>query len=180
MVDLRQDFIFNNSVIKNFVNLSDDEIELVRNCRNHDEVRKWMYSDNIIPLCDHINFINNLKENNKNYYWLVQVKMKYIGVISLNRIDFQNGNAYLGIYANPFELLKGKGGLLFNCAKKLAFDYANFHTLKIEVMDTNEKATDFYEKIGFREEGRLKEFVFRNGKWHDMIVMGIIVPEGEN
>jgi UDP-4-amino-4,6-dideoxy-N-acetyl-beta-L-altrosamine N-acetyltransferase len=138
-----------------------------------------MYSDDIISLQDHINFINDLKENYRNYYWLVKMEETYIGVISLNRIDFKHQNAYLGIYANPFLVSKGKGELLIKCIKKLAFDYANLHTLKIEVMDTNEKATNFYKKAGFREEGRLKEFVSRNGEWHDMIVMGVIIPEGE-
>lgn len=179
MVDLRQDFTFDKFNIKNFVSLSSDEVEFVRNCRNHDEVRKWMYSDNIISSWDHINFINTLKENNKNYYWLVKMEEKAIGVISLTRIDFQNRNAYLGIYANPFTLLRGKGELLIKCIQKLAFDYAKLHTLKIEVMDTNDKATKFYKKVGFSEEGRLKEFVFRDGKWHDMVVMGKIVPERE-
>lgn len=180
MVNLRQDFIFDKLIAKNFVTLSSDESEFVRNCRNHDEIRKWMYSDSIIPLWDHINFINSLKENNKNYYWLVKMEEEYIGVISLNRIDFQNRNAYLGIYANPFSILRGKGELLIKCIKKLAFNYANLHTLKIEVMDINDKATNFYKKAGFMEEGRLKEFVFRNGKWHDMIIMGITSPEEKN
>lgn len=179
MVDLRQDFTFDKFVVKNFVTLSSDEVEFVRNCRNHDEIRKWMYSDDIISSWDHINFINNLKENNKNYYWLVKMEEKDIGVISLNRIDFQHRNAYLGIYANPFTVLRGKGELLIKCIKTLAFDYANLHTLKIEVMDTNEKATNFYKKVGFSEEGRLKEFVYRDGKWHDMIIMGVTAPEGE-
>lgn len=179
MVDLRQDFTFDKLIVKNFVTLSNDEIEFVRNCRNHDDIRKWMYSDCIITSRDHINFINNLKENNKNYYWLVKMEEMHIGVISLNRIDFQNRNAYIGIYANPFLILRGKGELLIECVKKLAFDYVNLHTLKIEVMDTNEKATNFYKKAGFREEGRLEEFVYRNGEWHDMIVMGVIIPEGE-
>jgi UDP-4-amino-4,6-dideoxy-N-acetyl-beta-L-altrosamine N-acetyltransferase len=180
MVDLRQDFRLDKLIARNFVMLSKDEIEFVRNCRNHDEIRKWMYSDDIIPVQDHINFINSLKENNRNYYWLVKMEENYIGVISLNRIDFRNRNAYLGIYTNPFLVSRGKGELLIECIKKLAFDYANLHTLKIEVIDINEKAKNFYNKAGFREEGRLKEFVSRDGKWHDMIVMGITAPEKEN
>jgi UDP-4-amino-4,6-dideoxy-N-acetyl-beta-L-altrosamine N-acetyltransferase len=179
MFDLRQDFIFDKLIVKNFVTLSNDEIEFVRKCRNHDEVRKWMYSDRIIPLYDHINFINNLKEDYKNYYWLVKMEEEDIGVFSFNRINFQNKNAYLGIYTNPFLIQKGSGKLLIYYIKKLAFDYAKFHTLKIEVMDINEKATNFYRRVGFTEEGRLKEFVLRNEKWHDMIIMGITISEGE-
>lgn len=174
MIDLRQDFTIDKLKVKNFVTLSSEEIEFVRSFRNHNEIRKWMYSDDIIPLQDHINFINSLKENDRNYYWLVKMEEKYIGVISLSRIDFKHRNAYLGIYANPFLVSRGKGKLLIKCIKKLAFDYANLHTLKIEVMDTNEKAINFYKKVGFSDEGRLKEFLYRNGNWHDMVVMGII------
>ena len=97
---------------------------------------------------------------------------KYIGVICLNRVDFINKNAYLGIYTNPE--LSGVGGLIMECLQKLAFDVAHLHTLKAEVIETNEWAIDFYKKSGFSEEGRLKEFVFKNGKWLGVIVMGII------
>ena len=90
MVDLRQDFSFDKLKVKNFVTLSNDEAEFVRSFRNHDEIRKWMYSDDFISLQDHINFINSLKENDRNYYWLVKMEEKYIGVISLNRIDFKH------------------------------------------------------------------------------------------
>jgi sialic acid synthase SpsE len=43
-----------------------------------------------------------------------------------------------------------------------------------EVIETNERAISFYKKTGFSEEGRLKEFVFKDGRWLDVIVMGII------
>ncbi|MCM8820304.1 MAG: hypothetical protein NC925_05880 [Candidatus Omnitrophica bacterium] len=33
---------------------------------------------------------------------------------------------------------------------------------------------EFYKKHGFRKEGRLKEFVYREGKYLDVIVMGIV------
>jgi UDP-4-amino-4,6-dideoxy-N-acetyl-beta-L-altrosamine N-acetyltransferase len=179
MINLRDDFIFDKLTFKNFVTLSDDEIEFVRNCRNHDEIRKWMNSDYIIPLQEHIDFISNLKQDNKNYYWLVNMEEVNIGVISLNRIDLNNKNAYCGMYLNQFQILEEGAKLIFDDFKKLVFDYANFHTLKIEIIDTNIRAVKFAKKMGFIEEGRLKEFVLRNGKWHDMIILGITITRGE-
>jgi UDP-4-amino-4,6-dideoxy-N-acetyl-beta-L-altrosamine N-acetyltransferase len=102
---------------------------------------------------------------------------KYIGVIYLNRIDLKNKNAFLGIYANPKCDVKKKGDLLINCIKVLAFEICELHTLKLEVIDINEKAINLYKRSNFLEEGRLREYVFKNGKWHDVIVMGITKQE---
>jgi len=63
------------------------------------------------------------------------------------------------------------------CFKELAFDITHLHTLRLEVIADNERAVNFYKNFGFCEEGRLKEFVFKDGKWCDVIVMGMIKGE---
>ena len=108
-------------------------------------------------------------------YWVAEKEDGFfLGTISLNKIDLKNKHAYIGIYSNPYNDIKNKGHLLIQCIKKLAFEIAGLHTLKLEVINNNQKAIDFYKKEGFNEEGRLKEFVFKDGYWLDVIVMGII------
>ena len=174
MINLKRDFNIDDFTLKSFLNLSDEEKEMIRNWRNHENIRKWMYSDSIISLEDHAKFLNQLKEDDKNFYWIVANKDGvYIGTIYLNRTDFNNRHAYMGIYSNPYSELKNKGTLLFQSFRKLAFELAKLHTLKLEVMDNNQKAIKFYKDFGFNEEGRLKEFVYKNGLWYDVIAMGI-------
>ncbi len=165
----------NNTLLINFINLSDSEREMVRLWRNNEIIMKWMYQDHLISFEEHANFINKLRDDNNNFYWLVKKTTgDYIGVISLNRIDLRNKNAYFGIYTNPESKLSGAGSLLIKSLKILAFDMVNLHTLKLEVIAGNKRAIDFYEKSGFSEEGRLKEFVLKEGNWQDVIIMGII------
>ena len=174
MINLKRDFDIDDLILKSFLNLSGEEKKMVRSWRNHENIRKWMYSGSIISLEDHAKFLNQLKEDDKNFYWIVVNKdCAYIGTIYLNRMDFNNRHTYMGIYSNPYSGLKNKGTLLFQSIRKLAFKFAKLHTLKLEVMDNNQKAIKFYKKSGFNEEGRLKEFVYKNGLWHDVIVMGI-------
>lgn len=170
--NLRGNIDIGDVTLRNFINLTTEEMEMILEWRNHEDIRKWMYSDHIISKDEHFRFMEGIKQDNKNFYWLVKNKEGYVGVISLNRIDLKNKNAYIGIYSNP--KLSRVGGLLMECLKKLAFDTANLHTLKAEAIWTNKHAIDFYKKSGFSEEGRLKEFIFKNGKWQDVIVMGII------
>lgn len=174
MLNLKRDFNLKKVTLTNFINTTDKEKELIRRLRNKGEIRKWMYSDHIISKKEHSRFIKNLFTNNKNFYWLVKNNNGgYIGVVSLNRMDFRNKNSYLGIYADPDNNLLGKGKLLMGAIKELIFNKLNFHTLKLEVIAYNERAFDFYKKYGFKREGKLKEFVFKNGRCRDVVVMGI-------
>lgn len=51
------------------------------------------------------------------------------------------------------------------------------HRITLWVADANTGARRVYEKVGFVEEGRARESFRRDGKWHDMILMGLL--EGE-
>lgn len=176
MEKLKKNIAFGDIVLKNFLNLNEKEKEIVRNWRNDDAVRKWSYSEHIISVEEHHNFIVKLAEDNRNIYWLVSRKNEHIGVISLSRIDFKNKSTYLGIYSNP--RLRGIGSLLMKCLKKVVFDIANLHTLKLEVIEDNKKAIKFYKESGFEKEGKLIDYVIKNGNYKNVIIMGIINEDG--
>lgn len=171
MESLKKNITVGDQILKNFINLNDKEKKMIMNWRNTDAVRKWSFTDHLISIEEHCNFIKKLEEDNKNFYWLVKNKNEYVGVVCLSRVDFKNKNAYLGIYSNP--QLKAAGSLLIKCLKGIAFDIAQLHTLKLEVIEDNEKALNFYKKSGFKKEGKLKDYVFKNGKYENVIIMGI-------
>lgn len=174
MRDFKKYVRLKDLILKNFIKLSPQEKEMVRDWRNDRQIRKWMYSERIIGKREHRNFIDGLRNNKKKIYWLVQnAKTKeYLGVISLDRIDFENKNAFLGIYRCTSYRGSGVGHLFMNYLRELMFKTLKFHTLKLEVLENNSRALDFYKKEGFCVEGRLREFVLRDGKWLDVIIMG--------
>jgi len=184
MIDDAMDIIlkgvmpFNEYKIINFTALSREEKLEILKWRNHDDIRKWMFNDNIIEENSHLNFIENLKCDRKNYYWRLSDERNCgPGVISINKIDTINKNAYLGIYKNPYITGGQAGTSLINALFYIAFKKLELHTLKLEVTFDNRRAINFYLKKGFREEGRLREFLQRNGRRADVIVMGIISTE---
>ena len=177
-IDLKRDFNLGDFRLTNFVHLGVEK-ERVRRWRNDEAVRKWMYSDHLISKREHQRFIEGLRRDRKNFYWRVENgEGETIGVISLNKVDFENKNAYLGVYANPDFEGRGAGSGLIGSLKRLSFEVANLHTLRLEVIDGNERALRFYRKAGFKREGRLKEFIFKEGRWKDVIVMGMIHKKG--
>ncbi len=173
---LRSDLLLDGYELLNFINLKEKELETIRNWRNHPNVRKWMYSQHEISKEEHRKFVESLKKSTQSVYWMIRMADKHVGVLYLNRVNFEQRHAYFGIYANPFNKIPGAGSVLCKLAIKLVFKILSFHTLKLEVMEDNEKAINLYKKFGFREEGRLREFVRRGGKWIDVVIMGMVNP----
>lgn len=171
MVRLCRNFTLSQTKLINFVNLSNDDKKMVLNWRNHSNIRRWMRNDTNIKLHNHLVFIRGLKNDKKNFYWLVKNISNKIGTIYLNNVDIKHKSAYLGVYANP--KLKGVGCELMAALKELVFDLLGFHSLRLEVMENNLRALSFYKKSGFKKEGYLREAIYKNGIWCGLIIMGI-------
>jgi len=172
-----RDFVLEGYRLLNFVNLSAEELELVRRWRNHPEVRRWMYTDREITEEEHRRFVESLRSSEERLYFLVRGAERDLGVIYFTGISLRHRRAYMGIYADPCRRQPGTGKLLCNLAVGFAFGVMKLHTLKLEVVEDNERALRLYRRCGFEEEGRLREFVFRDGRYVDVVLMGILNSE---
>lgn len=170
----KKDYLFGALQVIDFVNLSCDEREIVRRLRNHDDVRKWMYNEDPISEEEHGGFIESLKKDEKNYYWLVREWDNHLGVFSFNRVDFRNRRTFYGMYVNPFSKKRGIGSKIISCAKIICKDVFQMHSLRLEVFEENERAISFYLQHGLEIEGKMREFVFRDHKWKNVVIMGML------
>src|SRR6478609_6878015 len=98
-----------------------------------------------------------------------------VGVVNLTNIDWQNRNAEFSIMiGEKTSQGKGYGTEATTMMIKHCFENLNLHRLYLHVLDYNTKAIDMYKKVGFKEEGKLKQCIYKNNKYHDMLVMGLV------
>ena len=57
------------------------------------------------------------------------------------------------------------------------FNIVNLNRIELAVYDYNVKAIKSYKKAGFIEEGRKRQFMWYNGRYHDEIIMSILAEE---
>lgn len=101
-----------------------------------------------------------------------------IGSISLHNIDHLNRNAYIGIFIGGKENRgKGYGSEAVRLILDYGFQTMNLHSINLTVHADNYGGIRCYEKVGFREAGRLPEALFINGKYVDKIYMSILESE---
>ncbi|MCE3039498.1 UDP-4-amino-4,6-dideoxy-N-acetyl-beta-L-altrosamine N-acetyltransferase [Helicobacter anatolicus] len=165
-------FTFNGVQAINFVDLKEKEIYKVLEFRNHPEICKWMYNSSILSLQAHLDFLESLKTTPSTCYWVFKKDEEFLGVGSLKRINIAHKNAYLGIYKNPEK--KGVGDEILQFLEYIAFDSFGLHSLVLEVIASNKKAIACYERNKFVHTGTLKEYIFMNKKYQDVLIYGKI------
>ena len=60
---------------------------------------------------------------------------------------------------------------------RFAFYEMNLHRVWLTVLEYNERAIACYRKCGFQEEARLRQDIYRHGRYWDFIEMGILRDE---
>lgn len=125
-------------------------------------------------------FENLDKSNDKIVFAIcLHEKKLHVGNISLDSIDWRHRNARLAIFiADKSYHRKGIGSRAVNLALEYAFNYYNLHRIYLKIDAERERELfDFYGRFGFRKEGYLVEHEFKNGKYIDKILYGIIKNE---
>ncbi|TCS81049.1 GNAT family N-acetyltransferase [Tepidibacillus fermentans] len=103
---------------------------------------------------------------------------KYIGGCGINKLDWKNSVAVVGIFIGDKEYWgKGYGTDAMKVLIRFIFEQMNIHKVRLHVFAFNKRAIKSYEKCGFKTEGILRKEVYRDGEYHDEIVMGILKEE---
>ena len=101
-----------------------------------------------------------------------------IGVISLMNISEANDSAELSvILGHPEDRHHGYGAEAIATIIRYGFEELGLNRVGLSVFAFNEDAISTYEKVGFSEEGRLRQALKRDGIFHDAILMSVLRSE---
>lgn len=103
---------------------------------------------------------------------------RLLGVCQLIGIDPVHRRADLQIRMGD-DRTRGRGLGLEAVRLLLAhgFDDLNLNRISLQVFATNTRAITTYERAGFRQEGRLREAMYLDGRFVDVLTMAILERE---
>ena len=103
---------------------------------------------------------------------------RMIGNSSFNNLDWRNRNAELGIFiGDKSSWDRGYGTEVMRLLVKHGFTTLNLHLIYLRVYENNHRAIRAYEKAGFVEEGRLRQMIYQDGQYLDVIFMSVLRTE---
>ncbi len=99
---------------------------------------------------------------------------KSIGTIGLFSIDWVNRTAETGTLIGKKEYQnKGYGADAKMILLNYAFNSLNLRKITATVLSDNKKSLSYNKKCGYQSEGIRKKQSFRNGKYHDEILIAV-------
>jgi RimJ/RimL family protein N-acetyltransferase len=103
---------------------------------------------------------------------------RLLGFVHIFWIEWPNGagSIRLGI-GNPQDWRKGYGGEALDLALRYCFDEINLYRLDARIPAFNLAAHRLFEKAGFYEETRQREFLERDGQRWDLLHLGLLSEE---
>lgn len=102
----------------------------------------------------------------------------YVGEVVLNDVDEGNLSCNLRIaLAGERVFGRGYGSEAIALVLGHAFRATPLHRVSLEVYAFNERARHVYRKLGFVEEGVLREALHWDGAWHDAVLMAVLRHE---
>jgi RimJ/RimL family protein N-acetyltransferase len=99
------------------------------------------------------------------------------GIASMSLIN--RSGEYFILIGNKESWSKGYGTEVTKLIVEYGFATLNLHRIALTVSEVNSAGVKAYERAGFTREGVLRQACYRDGQYHDKIVMSILRPDWE-
>src|SRR5262249_51328341 len=96
-----------------------------------------------------------------------------VGMVSLTSIDYVPRNAeYNAMVGGPRG--RGIGTAATRAMVRHGFFDLNLHRIYVSILRDNVGSIKMCANAGFREEGTIREGAYKNGRYHDLVLMGVL------
>lgn len=101
-----------------------------------------------------------------------------VGMVSLTRIDQVHRNAeFHAVVGERGSQNRGIGTAAARAMVRHGFSDLNLHRIYVSVLKDNIPSIRMCRNAGFREEGTIREGAYKNGRYHDLVLMGVLKSE---
>lgn len=150
-----------------------EDLEILRRLHNDMSTLLQLGSVEMFTAEEQENWWKSLSRNRRvQRHSIVKIsENKVVGICKFQVIDHINRNCEIGVDIFPAFRGKGFGKKSYQMILEYLFMHFNMHMVYLRVGDFNLHAKKLYESIGFVETGRFKEYLYRDGRYWDYILM---------
>lgn len=157
--------------------IEDDDAEVLADLINDPEVENavcgWSYP---VSLTSQKKWIANLS-NESAVRYAVEFEKKTVGVAIISAIDMKNSVANMNI--KLVQTARGRG-IAYHTMEliiRYCFEELNLHCLTANVIERNMESRKLWEKLGFSQDGLLRNRIYKNGVYHNIVAFSLLKEE---
>ena len=174
LIQYWREWVLNLSTLKliNVRRMREHDLETVLRWRNHPDVRKCMLSQHEITVAEHRAWYERSEKDDTRALLVVEEDDLMIGCVVFSNVSCQS-TADWSFYADPHSP-PGTGRKVCGAALDFVFSELQVHKVAGQVLEFNEASIRTHRRIGFKQEGYLREHHFYDGKHMGLIVFGLL------
>lgn len=157
--------------------LEREDLRFVHDLDNNESVMHYWFEEPyeaFVELCDlYDKHIHDQTERR----FVAEVDGQRVGLVELVEINHIHRRAEFQIIVAPEHQGKGHATVASRLAIEYAFFVLNLYKLFLIVDVDNEAAIKVYRRLGFVEEGVLRQEFFVNGEYRDALRMALFQPD---
>ncbi len=153
------------------------DLELVLSWRNSERIRAAMYTDHLITMEEHTSWFERVTREQKTFHYIFEYDSQAVGVVNVNGIVKANQTCHWGFYIGETDLPRGTATAMGYFAIEEIFANLNMRKIIGEAIASNPDSIKYHLRLGFVQEGILREHVLKNNATADIITFGLIDHE---
>lgn len=117
-----------------------------------------------------------MRDPDTRYFIAVDDSNEPLGYVILRGLQAEHHNVELKriVMRSPG---RSYGRLVLHLLLRKVFEELGAHRLWLDVFETNLRAQHVYRSLGFRQDGIFREAVYRDGRYHSLLLMSLLDRE---
>ncbi len=158
--------------------IEEEDIEWMRDNINDPEIRAYTSRRYPVNIKQEKEFFEeSVSSGDNKVHLMISYEGERRGVISLMDIDMERGNAEIGLWISSEEQGKGIGTEASRLMTDYGFKELRLHRIFARVFEHNPASARVWEKLGYEEEGVMREHGFIDGDYQNLRIYGILREE---
>jgi RimJ/RimL family protein N-acetyltransferase len=157
-----------------------DDHEWLVGLHNDPVVLRNMTHPQSITIAHHLAWWEKISHDDRQLRLVFEVDGARAGFAKFYDIDHVNRNCVLGGDVHKDHRGLGYAKHMWTLMLQLCFDTMDLHRVGLTTAEYNVIGRQVYHNLGFREEGRLAQSLYRDGKFHDTLCCSMLKDAWNN
>ena len=155
------------------------DLEEVRLLHNHPDTLRWLSDTHKVTVQEQQEWYSILINSKKSRRYVARELSsgKLVGVFRLDSLDLENESAQVGLDVSVGFRRQGLATEIYKTMIPYFFSEMLINRISLVALESNFAARALYEKLGFVEEGRLREAFLRDNCYIDGVVYSLLSSE---
>jgi ribosomal-protein-alanine N-acetyltransferase len=161
----------------NLRTIEEEDIEFLRDNINNAEVRSHITARKPVNMEQERGFFEEVISSDDDVHLAVCSDQEMVGIISLEEKEKELRVSEIGLWIAPEHHKNGYGTEAAEIITEYGFEELNLHRIMVRAHAENEGSNKIWERLGFTPEGTLRSHTYREGRFVDVNLYGLLEDE---